>query len=747
MTQPPNQPPHGGASDAPEDRPPQQDGSGAPQDASGATPEPQDARPEGDAPQDAPPKGVFGAPQAPQPAQTPPAAPPQGAFGAPQPPAPPAAPPAAQSGGPQLSKDPQPGHDHPAPPAVQPPQSPPAAAPVQPPQSPPAAAPGQPPQAPPVAPQATPAPPAPASPPAAAAASVPQPPQPPPGYGYPQAPAGPGYGYPGQQPQPPTGPGYGYPGQPGQPSPYGQQTAYGQQPGYGYPGQPGGQPGFPAQGYPGQPTVPMYPQPAGGGRKSNAQLWIIVAAVVAIALIVGGGVWYANSADGGKKNETASTGGTGGKGGEKGGGTGGTASGGSEKAPSDPASKLLFQIPSPKVAKDDSVIVSGSWLTEKAYVKSGVAEIVGYDPVKGSKLWTVKLPGPVCTASEHATDDGKTAVVFQPKMPPKDSSAGCSQVAAIDLVAGKQLWTKTVSSGDYPVTFDNVTVSGRTVALGATEGGSAFDIDSGKALWAPKTSDTCYDAGYGGGAKLVAVRKCGTYDARELQIQTIDPASGKVISEYKLAKGIEYASIVSTEPLVVAADVGDSAQDGSGISDFFSIDNKTGKLKTRISAPGEQFAARCDGITRVEHCSGLAVGADRLYLPTEEHDGTGEYSRTNEIVAFDLNTGKQTGQRADAGDGYELTPLRTDGGNVIAYKSAPYDEGGQVVSIDGGSFKQTTLLRNPATESVRDAESSMSPEYSELIYSQGRLYMSAVYADDGGSGDEKYLVLAFGADG
>ncbi|MFF3845617.1 PQQ-binding-like beta-propeller repeat protein [Streptomyces sp. NPDC002328] len=616
------------------------------------------------------------------------------------------------------------------------------------------------------------APAAPAAPPSAAA-SVPQPPQPQPGYGYPQGapggqppqpPVGSGYGYPGQ-PQPPTGPGYGYPGQPGQgpqppagpgygypgqPTPYGQQPPYPQQPGYGYPGQAGyhphpGQPGYP--GYTGQPTMPMYPQPAGGGRKFGAQAAIIVAAVVAIALIVGGGVWYANSGgDSGKKNDTASTGGANGKsGGETKGG--GTSAGGTEKVPGDPASKVLFQIPSPQVAKDDSVIVSGSWLTEKAYVKSGVAEIVGYDPAKGTKLWTIKLPGPVCTASKHATDDDKTAVVFQPKMPPKDSSAGCSQVAAIDLAAGKQLWTKTVSSGDYPVTFDNVTVSGRTVALGATEGGSAFDIDTGKALWAPKTSDTCYDAGYGGGAKLVAVRKCGSYDARELQIQTIDPASGKVISEYKLAKGIEYASIVSTDPLVVAADVGDSAQDGSGISDFFSVDNKTGKLKTRISAPGEQFAARCDGITKIENCSGLAVAANRLYIPTEEHDGTGEYSRTNEIVAFDLSTGKQTGQRADAGDGYELTPLRMDGANVIAYKRPPYDEGGQIVSVDGGTFKQTTLLRNPGTESVRDAESGMSPEYAELIYSQGRLYMSSIYADDGTSGDEEYLVLAFGATG
>ncbi len=107
----------------------------------------------------------------------------------------------------------------------------------------------------------------------------------------------------------------------------------------------------------------------------------------------------------------------------------------------------------------------------------------------------------------------------------------------------------------------------------------------------------------------------------------------------------------------------------AAVSRTSSIDNKTGELLTRISAPGEQFAARCDTITKIEHCSGLAVGNDRLYIPTEEHEGSGEsYSRTNEVVAFDLATGKQTGQRADAGDGYTITPLRMDGGNAIAYK-------------------------------------------------------------------------------
>ncbi|MGX1547665.1 outer membrane protein assembly factor BamB family protein [Streptomyces adustus] len=544
---------------------------------------------------------------------------------------------------------------------------------------------------------------------------APQPPQP--GYGYPQAPPPqPGYGY----PQPPTvpQPGYGYPGAP-QPGPYG----YGQQP------------GGPAGG------------PAGGGRKPNAQLLIIVAAVVAIALIVVGGIWYSSSGKGGdgKHDTGSSSGGTGGKDGKD---TTGGGSGGTEKAPADTASKVLFQVPMPTVAATMST--QGSWLTDKTYVKTGAAEVVGYDPAKGTRLWTIKLPGPVCEAARHTTEDNRTAILYEPAMPTKtDPSHGCSQVAAIDLDAGRKLWTKTVNSGDQPITFDNVTVSAHTAALGATEGGAAFDIDSGKLLWSPKVGDTCYDAGYGGGVKLVAVRKCGDYDNHQLSIQTIDPASGKVISEYKMTKGIEYASVVSTDPLVVAADVGDSAGDGSGISDFFSIDNKTGALRTRISAPGDQYAAKCEGISRIEYCKGVVVAADRIYVPTEEHEGGGSGTRSNEIVAFDLATGKQTGQRADSGDGYTITPLRMDGTALLAYKRPPYDKGGQVVSIDGGSFKETTLMENPATSQVHTVEQSMLPEYAEILYAGGRLYMSQVFANKPltGVGGKEDLAVAFGTGG
>ncbi|MDX3608091.1 PQQ-binding-like beta-propeller repeat protein [Streptomyces sp. FL06-04B] len=526
------------------------------------------------------------------------------------------------------------------------------------------------------------------------------------------------------------------------------------QPGYGYPQAPAGQHGMPQQayGYPTQPMQPQYggPQPGGnGGKKFSTQMQIIVAAAVAVVLIIGAGVIYSTtSGDGDGKNEASSSGSTGG-GGK--GGEGSGLAGGSEKVPANTKSKVAFQVPQPVVK--DIVTVEGSWLTDKAYVKSGINEINGYDRDKGTKLWSFPLPGEMCTASRHVSKDYKTAVVFQETKPTKENKyPSCNQVGVIDLAAGKLLWSKSVTSatgGDRPVSFDEVTLSGTTVAAGGTSGGAAFKLADGAELWKPKVgADGCYDRGYAGGEALAVVRKCGTYDSPQLTVQALNPTSGEPLSSYQMPAGVEYAHIVSTKPLVVAADVGDTAGDGSGISDFFSIDAATGKLKVRIPADAEKYAGDCDS-TEVEKCQNMAVGNNRLYLPTERHEGTGEYGDTNEVVAFDLDTGKLLGGRADAGDRHILTPLRMDGTSVIAYKEAPYDKGGQVVSIDGETFKQTTLMENPDDEAIRKAEKRFSIGSAELLYSDGQFYMAAtsVHKPSTVTPDEKvYLVVAYGTD-
>ncbi|MFF8385117.1 PQQ-binding-like beta-propeller repeat protein [Streptomyces kanasensis] len=576
------------------------------------------------------------------------------------------------------------------------------------------------------------------------------PPQGAPGYGYPQAPQGaPGYGYPQapqpaqapQGPQPPVGP----PAPPaGQPAPYGHPAQPPTQPH----GQPPGQP--PAYGYP---TAPMHqaPQPGvpgaptGRGRgKLSASMKIIIAAAVAVVLIVGSGVWYASTRDDGTATANGTTGATTGGGDE--GGAKAPGGGGKEKAPANTQAKVAFQIPAPVVT--DTVTTKGSWLTEKTYVKSGINEVVGYDPHKGTKLWTVPLPGEICAASRHVKD-GKTALVFQPSKPTAQLKyPPCSEVGVVDLDAGKLLWTKSVAGGtggDRKARWDEVTIGASTVAAGGTDGGAAWDLATGKEYWRPQANtENCKDLGYGGGEGLVAVRQCGDSGNKHVLVQNLTPTTGAPISSYKMPAGVEYAAIVSTKPLVAAADVGRTAGDGSGISDLFSIDEATGKLKVKIAVDASRYAGKCRS-TEVEQCEQLVVGNGRLYLPTESHEGPGEdYNRVNELVAFDLTTGKLVGQKLDSGANTTVFPVRMDGGNVIVYKSPGYERGGQIVSLDGGTFQETVLLKTPADRAIRSTETILA-DREDMIYQDGRLYMADYFISKPSTvvKETRYLALVF----
>jgi hypothetical protein len=574
---------------------------------------------------------------------------------------------------------------------------------------------------------------------------APQTPPPGGGFGAPQSPPPGGFGAPAtpppQTPPPAQGPGYGYPQPPTPPQPgYGHPQTPPAQPGYGYPG---GQPGY---GYPQPPTVPVQPQvPAGGGRKGpGAQAWIIVAAVAAIALIIGGGVWYANSSSGDAKGGNSASGSTGGSGG-KGGGSGGSGSGaGKEKVPANTSAKVLFQIPAPDI-KDKQEIdsVAGSWLTDSVYAKAGLDKIVGYDPDTGATKWTLPLNGQTCAGSPEISSSGIAAVVTESgKRANARDRKPCSDVTAFEVATGRKLWTKSVGSADTPVRFGEVSISGTTVAAGAGyDGGAAFDLTTGKVLWQPKTG-TCTDVGYAGGEQLVAVRKCGDYGNESYEVQLLDPRSGAVKWSYKLPQGIDNAKVISTKPVVFGVDSGEVT--ASGATDVFSLDD-TGKLRTKITLADGKYDHDC-GVGKVHDCHAITVGNDKLYVPTKQHDGSGQGTRTNEIISFSLATGNTTGDRIDAGDDYEIFPIRMDGGNLLAYKSGPYDKGAQVVSVDGRTLKQTKLLETPASEEVLGAISSMVPKTSELLYTDGRLFLGKDLVSKPFTADEKsYTALGFGA--
>ncbi|MGW1775143.1 outer membrane protein assembly factor BamB family protein [Streptomyces sp. NPDC002104] len=543
--------------------------------------------------------------------------------------------------------------------------------------------------------------------------------QPPGGFGGPPPvppamPAGPPPPPPAMPPTPPAMPPAAPAGPPAGQGSYGHPQEQ-QQP-YGYPQQP-------------QPvTAPMYAAqspvaPAGGGggggNEVRTQLMIVGAALLAIVLIVGGGLWYVSGDDKGSGGQAVADGGaSGGTGGDKAPGGGGT-----EKVPARTKSKTLVNVPMPDSA--EIVQIPGSWLTDTTYAKSDMGKVVGYNLTDGAKKWEVPLGANVCAASRWVSDN-KTAILFDEALPTAEKKyQPCNQVGVIDLNAGKLLWkatTKAQGGGDKPIQFMEVTVSGQTVAAGGLYGGSAWNLADGKPLWTPKAdNDDCQDLGYGGGPALATIRRCGQYGSYTMSAQSLDPVTGAPKSSYKLPPGLEDAGIVSTKPLIVSADINHTSKNAIGVSDLFVLDDG-GQLKTRIPLTSGNYNPECG--TEVEDCANMVVGNGKLYLPTEEHKGSDDVGRTNEIVSFDLETGKPTSDRADAGERYTIYPLRMDGSNLIAYKVPPYDGGGQVVSVDGKSMKETVLMQNPATKESQRAETQFLPDSGEFRYGNGKLFIA-----------------------
>ncbi|MFZ3470835.1 PQQ-binding-like beta-propeller repeat protein [Streptomyces sp. 4.24] len=520
------------------------------------------------------------------------------------------------------------------------------------------------------------------------------------------------------------------------------------------PAAPAGQPGYgyPQAGY-GQPqpqpvTAPMYaaqapagPAAGSGGNDVRNQLMIVGAALLAIALIIGGGFWYvSDDGDGGGEQPVAEGSASPGAGGDK----GQSGAGGSEKVPASIKSKTFLNVPEPESA--DIVQIKGSWVTDTTYVKSDVGKVVGYKLTDGSKAWETPLKGNICGASRYASDN-KAAILFDEAMPTAEKKyPSCNQAGVIDLLTGKLLWSasaKSQTGGDKPVRFEEITLSGQTVAAGGTGGGAAWNLADGKALWEPKTdAEGCEDMGYGGGPALAVIRKCGS-STRVLYAQALDPVTGAAKFSYKLPAGVEFAQIASTKPLIVAVNINKTAKDATGVSDLFVLDD-AGALKTRIPLTSGNYAPRCSS-TEVEDCTHMVVGNGKIYMPSQEHQGAAEYGRTNEIVSFDLETGKQTADRSDAGERFKIFPIRMDGPNLIAYKVPPYDGGGQIVSIEPKGMKQTVLMQNPATKESQRAETQFVPDRAEYLYQSGRLFIAAtsVMTKSSVAGDPNYIVVSF----
>ncbi|MFF8944269.1 PQQ-binding-like beta-propeller repeat protein [Streptomyces sp. NPDC014864] len=576
-------------------------------------------------------------------------------------------------------------------------------------------------------------------------------PQPPPAQGGFGAPQDPRQGTPPPPAQPPQAPqpGYGYPQQPGppaQPGPYGAPTAPGpygqpQQPGpYGYPQQPGPYGQQPGYGYPQQqfPGAPGTPPPGGSRNPFKGRPALVVGAVVAVLLVVGGTVWAVNAGDGGGKKPVAGPSGDGKDTTSDGPADPGDGSGDGSKDPENlnagrkpGEAKVLWYKEAPD-APGSGADAPGMWITGKTAVKAAYKQVVAYNVGDGNPTWApLTFPQKICAVTPEKSADGKVVVAY---MSGSSDRAKCNQLQEIDLDTGRKGWTTQVADGqlfDSTITIE-LSLTGKTLMVGRSQSGVAYDVETGRKLFDKKHyGAACYPAGFAGGTRLIAVSSCGVGGSNAHdEVQELDPATGKARWTKKIPKGWTVERAYSVDPVVIYST--DKDKKHWNISTL----NSDGSIRSQVDTKAS-FDAQC-GFAILDRdlqgCRAVAVDASTLYLPTEATSGA------NEIVALDLATGKEKWRVKSPAD-TKMVPVRVEDGNLVAYVEPSYDAGGQIVSVPtaGSSHTTTKLLQNPqGTAQIEDGFYSK-----DVDWVDGRFYISTTRLNGNDDTKEK-LMLAFG---
>ncbi|MEV7544951.1 PQQ-binding-like beta-propeller repeat protein [Streptomyces sp. NPDC089915] len=525
--------------------------------------------------------------------------------------------------------------------------------------------------------------------------------------------------------QPPTPSGYGHlPGPP--------------QPAYGYPPQ-GANP-YAQQ----PPTVPQplahpggpgFPPPAGppsGGRRKGA---VIVAAAAAGVLVLGAGAWFAFAGGDDPKKPAAQASApadpkpAGSPSVDKGDGSGNGAPEQTDlNAGRKPGEDKVLWLKTVKMQGPGAGIpTKAQWAVGDTVVKSIGTTLVGYAVADGKEKWKIDARAEICGFSGQTTPDGKTVVVVKDGTA---SNASCNQLKLIDLKAGKEGWTKEVAKESI---FDGggsagLNLTGDTVVVNRLGGTSAYRVSTGDKLFSGNVPEGCQPGQYAaGGGKLLGIALCMD-DDHTTEVQDADPVTGKKTWSYRLPKGWKVNAVYSVSPAVL--DIGNRDTKERAVIALTA----DGKKRSSMAAEGS-FQVNCGGsaIDDLQGCGDAAVDGDTLYLATDTKGGSG-----NEIVAFDLGTGKAKWRQA-AGDKRGLIPLKAANGQLTAYRTGALDQPGEIVSYPAAGGAPKPLLRLPSGPAAKIEGSFM---FAERSFEDGRFFLSVDSL--AGDGKDEKLLMAFG---
>ncbi|MFE1876509.1 PQQ-binding-like beta-propeller repeat protein [Streptomyces sp. NPDC059496] len=362
----------------------------------------------------------------------------------------------------------------------------------------------------------------------------------------------------------------------------------------------------------------------------------------------------------------------------------------------------------------------GPWHVGDTVVSAIPSGFTGYAAADGKEKWKLPLQTPLCGVPPAPSAQGKIVVGVKEST---SESSHCTHLQQIDLATGRAGWKVPLPPENK---FDTTTqfelaISGDTVVVARTAVMSGFSVTDGHKLFGTSSPNGCYPSAVAGGSRLIGIRHCpDPNDVRapgQAVVEELDPATGGARWSYKYAPDWTVGRVLSIDPLVIAAHHKDKK---TWNLTAFAAD---GTVRSQ-STPAFGVSGRCNGFGNAsgfQECYAAAADADSLYIGAGKPGTTLDTEVTDQVVAVDLNTGKERWRTAEQPKGRTVWPLAVEDGRVLTYVTPGNGEAGAVVSLAAADGAARPALQSPAA--ARGAEGVFYPHGVRIAWAGGRLFL------------------------
>jgi outer membrane protein assembly factor BamB len=207
-------------------------------------------------------------------------------------------------------------------------------------------------------------------------------------------------------------------------------------------------------------------------------------------------------------------------------------------APGDPTARLA---------------TAGAWTAGGSLIRVRTDQVLSYDAATGRVQWTLPLLSGFVPCAVSDTSASAIGLVGYGQL-----GGACDHVLAIDLRAGRQLWSMQVPPtwgmvGEQPAggtDTSSLAVAGQTAVLGTSSYVLGLDARGGARRWLRAAAPGCAYLQVAASARtLVAAAKCSPGTS----VTAIDPATGRQAWQARLpgGSGPGWGTILSVSPVVI----------------------------------------------------------------------------------------------------------------------------------------------------------------------------------------------------